>query len=66
LEYAIRRVKENQEGLKLNGTHQLVAYTDDVNRVRANIATIKKNTGTLLDVSKELGLEWSKENVSVC
>jgi hypothetical protein len=33
LEYAIRKVQENQVGLKLNGTHQLVAYTDDVNLV---------------------------------
>jgi hypothetical protein len=44
-------------GLKLNGTHQLLAYADDVNLLRDNTDTIKKNIDTLIDASKEVGLE---------
>jgi hypothetical protein len=44
-------------GLKLNGTQQLLVYADDVNLLGDNIDTIKKNIGTLIDASKEVGLE---------
>jgi hypothetical protein len=61
LEYAIRTVQENQEGLKLNGTHQVFAYADDVNIMEEIMDTINKKTGALLDPSKEVGLEVNPE-----
>jgi hypothetical protein len=51
-------------GLKLNATHQLLAYADDANLLGDNIDTIKKNTETLIDASKEVGLEINVEKTN--
>jgi len=56
LPYAIRRVQVNQGGLKLNGTHQLLAYADDVNILGGNVDTVKKNAEILVAATKEIGL----------
>jgi hypothetical protein len=61
LEYATSRVQEKQEGQNLNGTHQLLAYADDVNIVAENIDTIEKNREALLCAGKEVGLEVNPE-----
>ena len=56
LEYAIRRVQVTQDGLQLNGTHQLLAYADDVNMLGGSIHTVKEN-GEALVVIMETGQE---------
>jgi hypothetical protein len=61
LGYAIRRVQEIQEGLKLNGTHQLLACADNVSILGENMYTIQKNAEALLDAGKEVGLEVNSE-----
>ena len=56
LEYAIRRVQVNQDGLKLNGIHQLLVYADDVNILGGSVHIIKETTETFIVASKEIGL----------
>jgi uncharacterized protein YoxC len=54
LEYAIRKAQENQVGLKLNWTHQLLVHAYDVKLLENNINTIQKNTETLIAASNNL------------
>jgi thiamine monophosphate synthase len=42
LDYAIRRFHVNQDDLKLNGTHQLLVYADDVNILGGSVHTVKE------------------------
>jgi hypothetical protein len=47
--------------LKLNGTHQLLAYADDVNLLGDNTNTVKKNTENVIDANNEVDLEIKAE-----
>jgi hypothetical protein len=61
LEYAVMKVQENQVRLKMNGTNSLLVYADDVILIGDKVNTINKNTETLIDASKEVGLEVNAE-----
>jgi hypothetical protein len=47
--------------MKLNETHQLLVYADDVNLLQNNTGTIDKNTESFIDASKEDGIEVNVE-----
>jgi hypothetical protein len=57
LEYTIRKAQENLVELKLNETHQLLVYADDVTLLADNTDTITKSTEALTDAIARTVLE---------
>jgi hypothetical protein len=54
LEYAVRRVQVNQDGVKLNGMHQLLVYVGDVNILGGSVHTVKENVEALVVAIKDI------------
>jgi hypothetical protein len=50
---------------KLNGTQQLLVYTDDVNLLGVDINTTKKNAESLINPSKEADVQVNTEKTSI-
>ena len=53
----------NQDGLKLSGTHQLLAYADDVNILGGSVQLVEENAEALVVATKENGLEVNAEKI---
>jgi len=63
LQYTIKKVQINQDGLKLNGTHQLLVYDDDVNILGGSVHTVKENAEALVVASKETGTDVNANKI---
>jgi sorting nexin-29 len=61
LDYALRKVQENEIGLELNETHQLLVYADDVNLLGDSVNTAKEYSEKFLKASTDIGLQINAE-----
>jgi len=59
LNYAIMRVQIIQEGLKLNGTYQLLVYAYEVNKLGWSVLIRKENAEALVAARKDNGIKVS-------
>jgi hypothetical protein len=68
LECAIMEFQENEIGLELNGTYQLLVKVDDVNLLRDSTNTVKEKIESLLETRRDFGLEMNagKTNMWSC
>jgi hypothetical protein len=53
-------------GLKINRTHKVLVYADDVNQLGGNIKTVKENTETLIDVSNDNCITVNIKRTKLC
>jgi hypothetical protein len=63
-EYATRKVQENEVGCELNGTDQLLFYADGINLLGGSPNTIKENSETPLEASRDIRLKINAEETN--
>ena len=63
LEYAMRMVQETNLGLNMNGTHQILAFADDLNLITIDIRTIERKADVLLNACENISLAINAECV---
>jgi hypothetical protein len=61
LEYVVRSIIENREGLSMNGIIQLLAYADDIDLLGDSREIVRRNAELLKKAGEEVGLEFSEE-----